>query len=296
MKKTIINSVIICSAVVLIFFLVWTNIAKNKTGFNAASPITAPKQFTILIVPGHDTKTGGAHFENIYERDLVVDVAKNISALLDQDSKYKIIVARDTEIWNPIFADYFTNEQQAIVDFKNEHQAAYRLLVASGAQKVVPDMGEHTLASKKTAIELYGINKWADENSVDLIIHLHFNNSKRKNVSLPGSHSGFDMFIPEKQSINATASRIIGENIYKELEKKFHPEAPGYYNSLFEDQSLIALGAFKTLTKPAVLIEYGYIYDKTLQIDAIRKQTLEQMAEQTVAGIRDYVDSINSKI
>jgi N-acetylmuramoyl-L-alanine amidase len=295
MKKIIINSIIICSAVILISFLVWTNIAKNKTEFNTAPVVTTPEPFTILIVPGHDTTTGGAHFKNLYERDVVVEVANNISTLLSQNPKYKVIVARDTQTWNPIFANYFADNQQTILDFKNAHQAAYKLLVNSGEQKVVPDMGEHTLASKKTAIELYGINKWADENKVDLIIHLHFNNSNRKNISLPGSHSGFDMFIPEKQSVNATTSRTIGEDIYKELEKKFHPEAPGYFNSLFEDQSLIALGAFKTLTKPAVLIEYGYIYDKILQTDTSRKQALEHMAEQTVAGIQDYMNSINSK-
>jgi N-acetylmuramoyl-L-alanine amidase len=248
--------------------------------------------FTILIVPGHDINAGGTSFRGIYERDLVVDVADDISLLLSQDPKYKIIVARDKQTWNPIFADYFASNRQAIIDFKNQHQVAYKLLVSSGQEKVVPDMGEHTLATPKTAIELYGINKWADENNVDLIINLHFNNSKRKNVKLPGEHSGFDMFIPERQSVNAATSRTIAEDVYNELKKKFKPEAPGYYNSLFEDQSLIALGASNTLTKPSMLIEYGYIYEKKLLTVASRKQTLEQMAEQTVAGIQDYVNSI----
>ncbi len=297
MKKIIIYSIIICGIVALAFLFIRASFTKKETGLPALSPvpISATHPFTILLVPGHDTTTGGAHFNDIYERDLVVEVANNISTLLGQDQKYKIIVARDTQTWNPIFADYFTNYKQAILDFKNEHQATYKLLVKSGEEKVVPDMGEHTLASKTTAIELYGINKWADENNVDLVIHLHFNNSNRKNITLPGPHSGFDMFIPEKQSVNAATSRIIAEDVYNELKKKFSPEAPGYYNSLFEDQSLIALGASGTLTKPAVLIEYDYIYDKILQTDMGQKQALEQMAEQTVAGIQNYVNSINSK-
>ena len=33
---------------------------------------TTTKTFTILVVPGHDTNTGGAEFRDIYERDIVV--------------------------------------------------------------------------------------------------------------------------------------------------------------------------------------------------------------------------------
>jgi len=294
---------LVCVAFVGIFLLAKNNIFKNKTEVSVVSPslppVVAPtpeKPFTILIVPGHDPKTGGASFKNIYERDLAVDVADNISALLSVDPKYKIIVARDKQNWNPILEDYFTNNEQAIIDFKNEKQQAYKNLVATGEQKVVPDAGEHTLATKNTAIELYGVNKWANENNVDLVIHLHFNNSTRRNVKLPGPRSGFDMYIPEKQSVNAPISRTIAEDIYNELKKKFTPEAPGYYNSLFEDQSLIAVGASNTLTKPALLVEYGYIYEKILQNGATnRKNALEQMAEYTVAGIQDYVNSISSQ-
>jgi N-acetylmuramoyl-L-alanine amidase len=292
--KYLILFLVICGVVALT--VLSSKAVKNKSEIINTATVPKDQPFTILVVPGHETNNGGARFLNIYERDLVVDVADNISALLNQNPKYKIIIARDKQIWNPIFSDYFSDNQQAIIDFKNEHQAAYKLLVSSGEEKVVPDMGEHTLATPRTAVELYGINKWADENNVDLVIHLHFNNSNRRNIKLPGPHKGFDMFIPEKQSVNAPTSRIIAEDIYNELKKKFSPEAPGYYNSLFEDQSLIALGASNTLSKPSVLIEYGYIYEKMLQTEAGRKQALGQMAEQTVAGIQDYIDSINPNL
>jgi hypothetical protein len=38
------------------------------------------------------------------------------------------------------------------------------------------------------------------------------------------------------------------------------------------------------------------MYEKILRTDASRKQALEQMAEQTVLGIKDYVNSIGSKL
>lgn len=280
----------ICGMAVLAFLLIRLNT-------KPVVPVStvADKQYTILVVPGHNANYGGAKFNNIYERDLAVDIAENISSFFSQNSNYKVIIARDKQAWSPVFADYFVNEKQSILDFKNEKQAAYKLLVTSGQQKVVPDAGPHTKASDTTAIELYGINKWVNENNIDLVIHIHFNNSTRRNVKLPGPRSGFDMYIPEKQSVNALVSRNIAENIYKELQKKFTPEAPGYFNSLFEDQSLIALGASNTLIKPAILIEYAYIYEKLLQNDSTRKQVIEQMALQTVAGIEDYVNSSDYK-
>jgi len=297
MKKTIFF-IIMGSCIMGVFLFIHSNTTKKESEAVAIVPPAITKPFTILIVPGHDTDTdcsnsqtcnSGARFRNLYERDLVVDLANNISTLLAQDPNYKVIVARDKKVWNPIFANYFANNQQAILDFKDQHQAAYKLLIASGQKKVVPDMGQHTKADQETALELYGINKWADENKVDLIIHLHFNNSTRRNINLPGSHSGFDVFIPDKQRVNAVTSRTVAEDIYRELQKKFNPEAPGSnFESLFEDQSLIALGASDTLTKPALLIEYAYIYEKKLQTTASRKQTLGQMAEQTVTGIKDY--------
>jgi N-acetylmuramoyl-L-alanine amidase len=287
----------------VVIFLFYFLIQKNTVEKQAESGIVQPavaipsatNPLTILLVPGHNTDTGGASFKGVYERDLVVEVADDISALLGGDPKYKIIVARDKQVWNPIFADYFINNKQAILDFKNERQATYKLLVASGEEKIVPDMGEHTVVGPTATIELYGINKWANESDVDLIIHLHFNNSTRKNVKLPGPRHGFVMYIPQKQNVNAATSREVAQYIYNELKKKLSPEAPGYYNSLFEDQSLIALGASNTLTKPSMLIEYEYIYDKVLQDKTSRDKALEQMAEQTVAGIQDYVNSIGVK-
>ena len=292
---------ILILSIITIFIVLNNNTSKKNL---IVPPKVAPTElviipqqrpFTILIVPGHDTNTGGANFKNIYERNLVVDVANDISTILSQDPKYKVIVARDRKVWNPIFASYFLDDRQAILDFKNQHQASDKLLLSSGQKKVIIDSAAHSIVNQKSAIELYGINKWANENDVDLIIHLHFNSSKRKNMNKPGTYHGFDIFIPERQRANFNVSQDIAENIYKELQKKFTPETNRTdYNSLFEDQSLIALGASDTLNRPAVLIEYAYIYEKMLLTYASQKEAIKEMAEQTVAGIKDYVNSKNN--
>src|ERR1035437_3468468 len=110
---------------IIIGFLIHTKISENKTPIlpQVLLDKSTNKPYTILLVPGHDVNTGGASFNNIYERDVVVDLAQNISQLLSQDPKYKVIIARDKQSWNPIFADYLANNKQSIIDFKNEHQA-----------------------------------------------------------------------------------------------------------------------------------------------------------------------------
>ena len=275
--------------------VVTTPIATTTASISTAT-ITPPKTsrpFTILVVPGHDTNTGGAQYRDVYERDIVVTVAQKIAALLATSSNYKIIVARDTQTWNPILQNYFDENKQNIIDFKDEHQVAAAAALSSGQEKYVPDEASHSIVNATSSLELYGINKWADENPVDLILHLHFNNSERPNMNEPGSYHGFTMFIPDKQRVNATTSRAIGQDIYAELKKFFTPEIVGNNGtSLIEDQSLIALGGSETLTKPAILIEYGYVYDKNLQDPTDRDKTLSQMAVQTVAGIQDYVSSL----
>ena len=270
-----------------------TVISPDTTATTSVTMPTSTKPFSILIVPGHDTNTGGAHYRDLYERDMVVDIADKISTLLSSDSSFKVMVARSKTAWNPILQGYFDSDKQAIIDFKNAHQAADKALMASGAKKAVPDMADHTDADATTSVELYGINKWAGENGIDLVIHLHLNDSGRKNMNQPGYYKGFTMFIPEKQMANATASRAIATDIYSDLKKDFTPETvSGRKDSLFEDQSLIAIGASGTLTKPAILIEYGYIYDKIFSTDALREKSYSDMAAQTVAGIRDYIAGI----
>ena len=153
-------------------------------------------------------------------------------------------------------------------------------------------MASHSEVNSTTSLELYGINKWADENDVDLVIHLHFNDSERVNMNTPGLLHGFTMFIPDKQRENSANSRAIAKDVFAELKKTFAPEVVNNDpDGLIEDQSLIALGASNTLTKPVTLIEYGYIYDKDLWSADDREKTLSEMAGETAAGIMDYINN-----
>ena len=112
---------------------------------------------------------------------------------------------------------------------------------------------------------------------------------------MSGFNKGFTIFIPDSQLKNASDSRMVGQMLYNELKKKFSPQLSSKGElPLLEDQNLIALGAYNTLAKPSVLIEYAYIYEKMLQNESERNKTLELMAEQTVSGIKKYAESVKT--
>ncbi len=266
---------------------------KIATAAVSDTTVSMPEQtktFNILIIPGHDVKDGGSNYKNIYERDLAAAIGKKIAEILNKESGYKIIVSRDNNSWNPVLSNYFQDNRQEIIDWKNKCQSDDRALMSSGKKKYVPDMGLHSTVTPDMSVKLYGTNKWANDNNIDLVLNLHFNDEQRPNMSAPGDLKGFNIFIPESQMKNSLASRVAAEDVFNELKKIEPPE-----NNLLEDQSLIALGASGTLNAPSMLIEYAYIYEKGLRADAEREGTISQMAEQTAIGVKNYVKSLDNK-
>ncbi len=144
---------------------------------------------------------------------------------------------------------------------------------------------EHNSASAEAATYLYGINKWSDENNVDFVLHLHINDDTRKNRKIPGKYSGFSIYIPEKQFSNSEESRAMAEEIKKKLEESYTPSTlKAEEGTILEAQELIAMGRYGTLEVPAVLIEYGYIYDPIFSKEKF-DDTAADMAEKTYQAI-----------
>ena len=252
--------------------------------------------FKIIVVPGHEPSDGGAHYGDLYERDLNVDLAERMTELMRSKNGYSVFVSRASGSWNHLLLEYFEKGRKDILDFKNRSQNLYRLFQSAGLITKVEDRMPHTEVSEEGAVRLYGLNKWANDNDVDLLIHIHFNDSNRKDPALPGNNRGFTIFVPESQLKNSSASKAAATFIYAALEKRFASQGSnGHRLGLLEDQSLIALGAFNTLVSPSVLIEYAYIYEGILSSPEMREKTLSAMAEATAEGVENYRQNLRSK-
>lgn len=250
--------------------------------------VNATEPVKILLVPGHDNEVWGAQYGNMEEADMNISLATKIYDILKKDKRFQVFITRDKNGYIKEFADYFFNERENIILFKNNAKEKTQDKINDGSF-IEKDNVQHITASQNTAIKLYGINKWANENNIDAIIHIHFNDIPRKTVWQIGKYKGFAIYIPEEQMFNGKESFSLANNIFKQIKKKYLvSDYPKERLGIIPDQKLIALGSNGTLNSDikSILIEYGYIYRFGNRIR--RHIHYKSMADLTVKGIKDY--------
>ncbi len=155
---------------------------------------------------------------------------------------------------------------------------------------------EHNKAPEPVALKLFGINKWANDNDVDIVLHVHFNDYPGRLQDGEGKYSGFVVYIPEGQYANASGSKAVAEKVYGRLAKLYpHSNLPGEHTGIVEDQELIAIGSNNTLKAASMLIEYGYIYEPAFSHPDLQRVVLPDLALQTYLGIMDFFGEIRSE-
>lgn len=248
----------------------------------AADPIK------ILLVPGHDDKVWGAQFGGVKEGRMNLAVASRIFNILKKDKRFEVYITRDSAGYTKEFADYFANHQADVLAFKEEAKKKMQENIASGAF-IQKENNPHLNASEETALRLYGFNKWANENKIDAVIHIHFNDYPRAHLWTAGKYKGFVIYLPEGQLSNWKGSGQLAANIFIQLKKKYITSTyEKELGGLIPDQKLIALGANGTLDTSvrSVLIEYGYIY--RFPNSVTRHKSYDSMADLTTQGIKNY--------
>jgi len=244
----------------------------------------------ILIVPGHDNKIWGSQYGNIKEANMNLVLATNIYDVLKKDKKFQVFITRDNNGYTKEFADYFSLNKLDIKSFRENSIKEMKDEIISG-NFLQKENVQHNPANEDTSIVLYGINKWANENNIDAVIHIHFNDYPRKTKWTIGKYKGFAIYIPDKQFLNAKKSEKLAKNIYTQLSKGYQPSNyEKEKGGLVTDQKLIAIGVGNSLLSSvrSVLIEYGYIYEKKFRNIFTRREAYKKMAELTTKGIKNY--------
>lgn len=250
-----------------------------------------PEIKRILIVPGHEPTDGGAVYKDLKERKIVTDIARRVAWSLDNLENVEVMVARDDKSWAPALQEYFDANRSEIISWTESHKMLTIAAIDSGELEEVESV-QHNNAPAETALHLYGINKWVQEdgNDFDLIIHLHINDDNRKNRKVPGKYSGFSIYVPESQYVNAQASRKLGEILKEKLSEAYKPSTlDAEKDTVIESQELIAMGRYRTLdATPVALVEYGYIYEDIFSA-AKKEENIKTMSEKTVEAISTFL-------
>jgi N-acetylmuramoyl-L-alanine amidase len=254
----------------------------------AATTTPAHRKIRVLVVPGHEPNAGGTAYGALWERSLNVELGKYLRWFLGTDGRYETILSRDERGWNPEIAEYFSAHWDEIDAWRKEARAEMEALIASGAvPKPVVHVG-HNDARPDVAVRLYGITKWANENDIDVVVHVHFDDDRASNRA-PGRRTGFAIYVPPPEYFNAAPTQAIAEKIRARL-GAFDPisDLPGVGAGIVEDPELIAVGQQNTSDQASLLIEYAFIYERQLQTPAVRRMAIEDMAYQTFLGLEDF--------
>lgn len=263
--------------------------AQFGDSLTTASPSPAAQNVRILIVPGHQPSAGGTSFGDLYERDIVVDIADALAKLLGENPHYDAMVARTKTAWNPILQTYFDAHRLEIETFRESQARQMADYLANGSILPEADQVYHNTAPSEAAFKLYGINKWASDNAYDIILHLHLNDYAGRRTRSAGIYDGFAVYVPDRQYSNASASTLVGEAIASRL-AAYHATStlPKEDRGVVEDQQLIAIGSNNSVNGAALLIEYGYIFEPQFTTASVRPLAVADYAYQTYLGLQDF--------
>ena len=213
--------------------------------------IKEERKIKLLIFPGHEPEYGGAEYKGVLERDLNLQLAEELRDILVNNPNFEIIMVRDCEGWNPTIKNYVSDNKESIKTWLDDKKEEFFRLVKEG--RITPVRAEmgHRETPMEAALFIYGVNKWAGENGVDLSLNIHFNNNP-KYKGKP-DYEGFSIYIPEKQYKNSLSSRVIAEDLMIEI-SKIHKVSTMKAESggIIEDQELIALGSYNTASSSAI--------------------------------------------
>lgn len=262
------------------------------------------EKINILIMPGHEPGYGGAEYIDpiygeIIEREVVVTLAHALEQELEKNIHYNVTVARTNADWHESIKNYFVQSWEYIDEWRIAHTVYYQAMQAVGNS---PNISEHQKVFHKDAPEnvarrLYGINSWANENNIDIAIHLHINDYPRKNTDIPGKHVGFAIYVPASQYNNSKTAKEIAHNIYGELVRhNTISTLTGESAGIVDDAELIAVGANNTSDSASILIEYGYIYESALNNPQTQNFLIQDWAKSTAQGINSYFKQKNNKM
>ncbi len=261
--------------------------------YNSATS-TIPNKIRILVVPGHEPFLGGTEYKNTKERELAVELGQNLKNILEESGKYEVYITRNNTAWTKTFENYFTSDWKNIISWEKTTKMEYLNLVALGIETKPISIIRHNSAPKDVATRLYGITKWANENKIDLMIHIHFNDDTDHKKNVVGKYSGFTMYVPSYEYANGPKSHLIAESLLQSLSLNSKvSNLPQESKGIVDEPKLIAIGVNNTSSVPSILIEYGYIYEPNIAKPSLQLQTLKTLSRDTYLGIDNFFRTKN---
>lgn len=238
----------------------------------------------ILVVAGHTAKTKGAVFGDTTEYELTYDLMNKVKVDLE-GLGFNVTVSHNQGDYSYRFSTYFTENKDQILQYRKDKLDAFHKQYPLG---VVTNDTDHNLASDAGVAQLYGINKWVNENNIDAVVHLHFNDYPGRLDTVPGKHTGFAIFIPLKTNDNFVLSYNLAKKVESRLLEHSSRSTLTSESAGVLESELIAVGQANSVQIPAILIENGYIYEQKFTDTKQRPSVLERYSRSIADAIDDF--------
>jgi N-acetylmuramoyl-L-alanine amidase len=259
----------------------------NHNGEGAASadpnPVTPPDKIDgtytlprqlglgvhrIIIDPGHGGKDPGTCNKGLklYEKDIVLDIAKRLKDMFEKNSKYDVLLTRDTDI-------YISLEERTAI--ANSHKGDIFLSIHLNSSPRNKTRGVETYFLSMTT-DPWAIQVAAQENAVST-------------KSIAEMKSIIEQILKNaKKSESKILSNFVQENLVKSLQTKYSRiESLGVKKAPF----YVLAGS----RMPSALVEVSFLshYQEALRLKSSRYRDL--IARGLYDGVISYIKSLGKK-
>ena len=240
-----------------------TKVNGAANGGSTLASVFGLKIKTIVIDPGHGGKDPGATYHGIKEKDVVLDISKELYRLIKSNHKdLDVYLTRNRDVFIPLEArTAFANRKKADM-FISVHINAAPNRNARGVETYVLNVTNDKKALEVAAME----NQTTQKSMSDLQGIL-------KDIMLNSK-------LEESLQLASFVQKSLHKNIYKSQKYDLGVKQAPFY---------VLVGA----KMPAVLVEAGFVSNKAESNMLKTRKHRENIAEGIYKGLRDYLKIFN---
>jgi N-acetylmuramoyl-L-alanine amidase len=221
----------------------------------------------IVIDPGHGGKDPGCNARGgVKEKNIVLSIARILKKKIKEEIGCEVFLTRNRDVFLPL------ERRTAIANMKKADLFISLHINAHRNRKI-------------SGLETYFLNMATDERSV--MVAARENATSEKNISDLQTILN-DLMLNTKITESSRLAHHVQEGMVSRVRRKYKParnlgvkQAPFY----------VLIGA----QMPAVLVETGFLTNRTERKRLLSKKYQESVAEGICAGIKTYIKSIDQK-
>ena len=228
-----------------------------------------PNEFVVAIDPGHGGKDPGAVGKGrIYEKNVTLQISKELKRLIDQQPGMKAVLTRDRDVFVPLHKRVSIAKKNHADIFISVHADAFHdRSVRGGSVYVLSNGGASSVMARMLA---------KSENA-------SLQDIKLKNLDDDVAFALSDM----SRDANVRASKKLAKSVLKEMQKSVKMHKHSVQSANF--------AVLKSIDMPSLLVETAFISNPREARKLIDGRFQTKMASSIVKGLQKFVGTNGHK-